>query len=139
MEFTRTETIRFKHVDYAGIVFYPRFLEMLNDLVEDWFAEMGRPFSSMHEKGFGIPTVDLNVQFKKAARIGDELAKSLWVSTLGGSSVTFGFAFTHADESLCLSGTATLVNVKMNQDRTGISAAPFPDDIRQKIESYKKN
>jgi len=139
MEFTRNQTIRFKHVDYAGIVFYPRFLEMLNDLVEDWFSEMGRPFSSMHEKGFGIPTVDLNVQFKKAARIGDELEKSLWVDKLGGSSVTLGFAFTHADGNLCLSGNATLVNVQMNESRDQISAASFPDDIRQKIESYKKN
>ena len=32
--FTKQEKIKFKHVDYAGIVFYPRFLEMLNDLVE---------------------------------------------------------------------------------------------------------
>ena len=38
--FIKTEKIRFKHVDYAGIVFYPRFLEMLNDLVEDWFEEV---------------------------------------------------------------------------------------------------
>ena len=64
--FTKQEKIRFKHVDYAGIVFYPRFLEMLNDLVEDWFEEaLDRPFSKIHETN-GIPTVDLKVQFKKA-------------------------------------------------------------------------
>ena len=136
MTFTRKETVRFKHVDYAGIVFYPRFLEMLNDLVEDWFAEMGRPFSSMHEKGFGIPTVDLDVQFKKAARIGDDIQKSLWVERLGGSSVTFGFRFSHADGSLCLEGKATLVNVEMNEARDGISAAPFEGNFREKIETY---
>ena len=47
--FTKQEKVRFKHVDYAGIVFYPRFLEMLNDLVEDWFEEaFDRPFSKIH-------------------------------------------------------------------------------------------
>jgi acyl-CoA thioesterase FadM len=37
--FIKQEKIRFQHIDYAGIVFYPRFLEMLNGLVEDWFEE----------------------------------------------------------------------------------------------------
>jgi 4-hydroxybenzoyl-CoA thioesterase len=91
--FTKSEKIRFKHVDYAGIVFYPRFLEMLNDLVEDWFEEaLDRPFSKIHETN-GIPTVDLKVQFKKAARLGEVLTKSLWVIRLGGASVTCGFQF----------------------------------------------
>jgi 4-hydroxybenzoyl-CoA thioesterase len=109
---------------------------MLNDLVEDWFAEMGRPFSSMHETGFGIPTVDLSVQFKKAARIGDEIEKSLWVEKLGGSSVTFGFSFSHADRSICLEGKATLVNVEMNAARDGISPAAFGGGFREKMLTY---
>ena len=91
--FIKKEKIKFKHVDYAGIVFYPRFLEMLNDLVEDWFEEgLDRPFSKMHETN-GIPTVDLKVQFKKAARLGDILTKKLWVKNLGGASILCGFQF----------------------------------------------
>ncbi|RZJ29501.1 MAG: acyl-CoA thioesterase, partial [Flavobacterium sp.] len=115
--FTKTETIRFKHVDYAGIVFYPRFLEMLNDLVEDWFEEaLDRPFSKMHEFNKGIPTVDLKVQFKKAARIGDELKKLLWVISIGGASVNCGFKFVHSDGATCLEGEVTLVNVALDKD-----------------------
>ena len=80
--FTKQEKIRFKHIDYAGIVFYPRFLEMLNDLVEDWFEEaLERPFSKMHETN-GIPTVDFKVQFKNAARIGETLTKKLCITPL---------------------------------------------------------
>jgi 4-hydroxybenzoyl-CoA thioesterase len=33
--FIKQEKIRFQHVDYAGIVFYPRFLEMLNYIDEN--------------------------------------------------------------------------------------------------------
>jgi 4-hydroxybenzoyl-CoA thioesterase len=135
--FTKPETIRFKHVDFAGIVFYPRFLEMLNDLVEDWFAEaLERPFSNMHEHGKGIPTVDLNVRFKKAARIGDSLEKSLWVIRLGGASVTCGFRFSHQDDATCLEGEVTLVNVAIDKDAGGISAEPFSDETRQRIQKY---
>ena len=134
MNFTKTEPIRFKHVDYAGIVFYPRFLEMLNDLVEDWFAEaLDRPFAKIHEQNVGIPTVDLKVQFKKAARIGDVLTKQLWVINLGGASVTCGFRFADENDKTCLEGEVTLVNVKLGD---GIKAEPFTDDTRIKIEKY---
>jgi 4-hydroxybenzoyl-CoA thioesterase len=106
--FTKQEKIRFKHVDYAGIVFYPRFLEMLNDLVEDWFEEaLDRPFSKIHETN-GIPTVDLKVQFKKAARIGELLTKKLWV-----------------------------INVGISNGRDAIKAEPFSEDMKTKILKYQ--
>ncbi|CPO21707.1 4-hydroxybenzoyl CoA thioesterase [Bordetella pertussis] len=28
--------VRFRHCDPAGIVFYPRYFEMINDFVEEW-------------------------------------------------------------------------------------------------------
>lgn len=137
--FTKTETVRFKHVDFAGIVFYPRFLEMLNDLVEDWFAEaLDRPFSKIHETN-GIPTVDLKVQFKKPARIGDELSKSLWVKNVGGASVNCGFRFAHADGSVCLEGDVTLVNVGLNEARNEIKAVPFNDETKARISQFAVN
>lgn len=137
MKFTKTETIRFKHVDFAGIVFYPRFLEMLNDLVEDWFEEaLDRPFSKIHENNTGIPTVDLKVQFKKAARIGDVLAKQLWVQNLGGASVTCGFKFEDENGKTCLEGEVTLVNVALNKGTGDIKAEAFSEEIKSRINKY---
>lgn len=134
--FTKTEKIRFKHVDYAGIVFYPRFLEMLNDLVEDWFEQaLDRPFSKIHETN-GIPTVDLKVQFKKAARIGEVLTKSLWVKNLGGASVTCGFKFENENGKTCLEGEVTLVNVALNKDTADIKAEAFSEATKARINKY---
>ena len=139
MTFHKIEQIRFRHVDFAGIVFYPRFLEMLNDLVEDWFADaLDRPFSKIHET-HGIPTVDLKVRFKNAARIGDRLEKSLWVLSLGGSSVTCGFKFMKDSGELCLEGEVTLVNVAIAKQTGAIKAEPFDDATRQKISKYLKS
>src|SRR6476660_1587952 len=118
--FITKEKIRFQHVDYAGIVFYPRFLEMLNSLVEDWFEEaLDRPFSKMHTTN-GIPTVDLKVQFKKAARLGEILTKKLWVKNVGGASVNCGFRFEDENGKTCLEGQVTLVNVVIAEDRNNI-------------------
>lgn len=132
--FSKPETIRFRHTDFAGIVFYPRFLEMLNDLVEDWFAEcLDRPFSKIHETN-GIPTVDLKVQFRKPARIGDILEKQLWVTRCGGASVTIGFRFVHTkDNTTCLEGEATLVNVGLNEARNEITSVPFSEEMKTRI------
>lgn len=135
--FIKQEKIRFKHVDYAGIVFYPRFLEMLNDLVEDWFEEaLNRPFSKMHETN-GIPTVDLIVQFKNPARLGEIITKKLWVKELKTSSVICGFQFVNEAEKIVLEGEVTLVNVKIQDDRQSIKAEPFNEEIKLKIKNYE--
>ena len=137
--FIKQEKIRFKHIDYAGIVFYPRFLEMLNDLVEDWFEEaLERPFSKMHETN-GIPTVDLKVQFKNAARIGENLTKKLWVKELKTSSIICGFRFVNQNEQTVLEGEVTLVNVKIQEDRQGIKAEAFNEEMKEKIMNYKQD
>ncbi|MFZ4105813.1 acyl-CoA thioesterase [Flavobacterium sp.] len=134
--FIKQEKIRFQHVDYAGIVFYPRFLEMLNCLVEDWFEEaLERPFSQMHESN-GIPTVDLKIQFKKAARLGEVLTKKLWVNHLGGASIVCGFSFEDEQGKICLEGEVTLVNVTINEDRKDIKAAPFNEKMKNRIMNY---
>lgn len=137
--FIKTEKVRFQHIDYAGIVFYPRFLEMLNGLVEDWFEEaLDRPFSTIHETN-GIPTVDLKIQFKKAARLGDILTKSLWVITIGGASVVCGFKFEDEQGKTCLEGEVTLVNVHIAEDRATIKAEAFDDEMKEKIGRYQIN
>lgn len=135
--FIKQEKIRFQHIDYAGIVFYPRFLEMLNCLVEDWFEEaLNRPFSKMHQTN-GIPTVDLKVQFKKAARLGEMLTKKLWVKELKSSSVICGFQFEDENGNTCLEGEVTLVNVKISEDRNSIKAEAFNEEMKERITNYK--
>jgi 4-hydroxybenzoyl-CoA thioesterase len=86
--------IRFAHCDPAGIVFYPRYFEILNGVVEDWFAEeLGFSFQEILKSGLGIPTVHLNVDFIAPSRLGDELWVTLAVTGLGSSSVTIEVVF----------------------------------------------
>lgn len=135
--FNKQEKVRFQHVDYAGIVFYPRFLEMLNGLVEDWFEEaLDRPFSKMHETN-GIPTVDLKIQFKNTARLGEILTKKLWVKELKNSSIVCGFVFINETEATVLEGEVTLVNVAFNAERNGIKSEPFTEEMKNKIMNYQ--
>lgn len=134
--FIKQEKIRFQHIDFAGIVFYPRFLEMLNGIVEDWFEEaLDRPFSKMHETN-GIPTVDLKIQFKSPARLGEVITKKLWVKELRNSSVLCGFQFVNETENTVLEGEVTLVNVSISEDRNSVKSEAFNDQMKEKMANF---
>jgi len=123
--FVHTTPVRFAHVDAAGIVFYPRFFEMLNAAVEDWFAALGRDFRSLHlGDRIGTPTVRLEADFVAPAMLGDMLAISLTPVRVGTSSCTYRFAFT-AEGTLRLKGEGVLVCMDLTAQRS----RPWPDAI----------
>ena len=71
--FSREVVVRFEHCDAAGLMFYPRFYALVNEMVEDWFAVLGRPFKQMHvDQKKGVPTVKIDAEFlqSRARRIG---------------------------------------------------------------------
>ncbi|MEZ5995809.1 MAG: hotdog domain-containing protein [Hyphomonadaceae bacterium] len=87
MKFTRDIVVRFEHCDAAGLMFYPRFYALVNEMVEDWFAVLGRPFAAMHvTQRKGVPTVKIDAQFERPARMGERLRQQLHVAHLGHSS-----------------------------------------------------
>lgn len=90
MRFEREKLIRFHHCDPAGIVFYPQYLVLCSELVEDWFAEgLGTDFHRLHhELGLGIPMRHLEADFLAPSRHGDVLTYSLSVSRIGNRSMT---------------------------------------------------
>jgi 4-hydroxybenzoyl-CoA thioesterase len=134
--FEKSEKIRFEHIDQAGIVFYPRFLQMLNGLAEDWFDEaLGWPFHEMHPR-YGVPTVQLQVQFKKPARLGEIIQKKLWVKKLGSSSAHCGFRFEDQQQHVILEGEVTLVCVSILSETEEINAMPWPEEVKQKMNTF---
>ncbi len=133
MTFTRPYTIRFAHCDPAGIVFYPQYFVLLNDHVEDWFAQaLGTDFRALHEdRRLGVPTVHLSCDFTAPSRLGDIVDFSLTVTRLGNASVTLSrSASCNGQNRLTL--TQVLTCLDMNTGR----ACPWPDDIRAAMTEY---
>lgn len=91
MAFTRRQKIKFKHCDPAGIVFYPRYFEMINDCVEAFFEDvLDYPFGPMHPDN-GVPTVQIETQFTAPSRLGEVIEITLSVQNIGRSSLDLGF------------------------------------------------
>lgn len=126
--------VRFNHVDAAGIVFYPRYFEMVNQTVEQWFeADLGLPFAEMHKGArSGVPTVDLDFKFRRPSRLGDRLHFRLSIRALGRSSATLWLTVTGPDaDDLRMEGQVTLVYVEDNNGT--YHAADWPVPVRERM------
>ena len=110
MHFSYPQKVLFKHCDPAGIVFYPRFFEMINDAVEAMFRDVLEwPFEDMHPDA-GVPTAALNVRFKRPCRHGDQLELCLELTRLGGTSLSLTTRAMRQG-TLCFEADQTLVCV----------------------------
>ncbi len=109
-EFTLSQKVLFKHCDPAGIVFYPRYFEMINDAIEAFFDEvLGASFVEIHKTG-GVPTAQIQTTFNAPSRHGDVLQISLKPKRVGGSSLDVQFQAKSGTE-IRFFGISTLVYV----------------------------
>jgi len=128
MDFTRPILIRFQHCDPAGIVFYPRYFEMCNQMVEDWFSEgLGLSFQRLHQElGLGVPTVRVECDFMRASRIGEDLRFTLRLREIGTKS--FRVEVTGAaNDGERLRANLTLVCVQLGDT---LRSVPIPPALR---------
>ncbi|MCH8618875.1 thioesterase family protein [Undibacterium sp. TS12] len=134
MKFTSQLAIRFAHCDPAGIVFYPRYFEMINGVVEDWCADgLGVSFHEMHiRRSIGLPTVHIETDFIKVAELGEILLAELSVIKLGASSAEVEILISGPQHDARLK--ARLVLVMM--DLTLRKAVALPDELRDGMKKY---
>lgn len=131
MIYHRTIPVEFNHCDPAGIVFYPRYFEMTNSVVENFFREVVlHPFAAMMASGEGVPTARIETDFHLPSRLGDVLDWRLVVTRLGRSSVGFDVA--------CWCDGARRVSVKLVLVRVGAdgSPRPWPGALRDRINAF---
>ena len=131
MIYTRIMPVEFNHCDPAGIVFYPRYFEMTNSLVENFFADVvGHSYATMMAAGQGVPTARLEVNFKMPSRLGDKLEWALQVTRVGGSSVGL-VATAMENNAVRLIADLTLVWVE------GGKPTGWPAAIRAKLTEFQ--
>lgn len=128
--FRRSELVRFQHCDPAGIVFYPRYVEMVNATIEDWFAAViGISFAEIHTTlETALPARSLALDFRSPSRIGEVLEFSVAVTKLGTSSLGLTITARHADE-IRFVADMVLVHVP----KASFRPAPWPERFRTAI------
>lgn len=132
--FGNSVRVRFKDCDAAGIVFFPRYFEMLNDLVEDWFRDaLGWSFADMHGAGrAGVPTAALSTCFVAPSRLGELLTRELRVTQVGRSSFSLQVRFVGPAGDLRVEIAQRLVCV----DTGHMAPRALPPEVRSAMERF---
>lgn len=136
ISFTRETTVRFEHCDPAGLMFYPRFFALVNEMIEDWFAgPLACSFKTLHvDQRKGVPTVKLDATFIRPARIGATLRQDLKVTHLGRTSCRL-----HHKASVAGDIAASFEHAIVYVDLASMNPEPWPASLRAAMSRYLEN
>nr|WP_301538382.1 thioesterase family protein [Providencia rettgeri] len=131
LKFSRPHKIHFSQCDPAGIVFYPQYFVMFNNLLEHWFDELiPQGFAGyILEQRFGLPTVHLDAEFTAISRMGDEVMLELHVERIGSKSLTLRQRCIGREGELRMQVTQTYVTTSLVTHQ----AIPIPDILYQAL------
>jgi 4-hydroxybenzoyl-CoA thioesterase len=130
--FELQDSIRFSHCDPAGIVFYPQYFVLFNNLMEAWIDDLGIGFANLlGERRTGLPTVRLEADFRAVSRMGDRVRLSLGVAQLGQRSIQLQLACHGLDGELRMQARQVVVCTSLHTHQ----AIEIPADLRQAIQA----
>ena len=134
MAFRTSVPVRFGDVDYAGIVFYPKFFIYFHEAFEQFFEDARISYERLlAERRVSFPTVHIEVDYKAPLKYGDRLDLEVTVAKLGNRSATFRYAgYRHADGKHAVTALITTACVDMNR----FAAIDIPDDLRALFERF---
>ncbi len=129
MAYVQRIPVRFDHVDFARIVFFPRFFSYCHQTFEDFFGdEVGVPYAQMvGQRKVGYPSVHAEADFKSPLRFGDVCRVVMETLKLGDSSISSRYRL-YLGDSAQLCAEARIVTVAMAMD--GFTSISLPDDVR---------
>ena len=132
--FEATRVLRFGDCDPAGIAYYPRYFDLLNGVVEDWWISMGVPWKVLFgERRIGLPTVRFEVDFRAPAFLEDELRFTLSVKRIGSKSVDLDHVVQRGATTLWQCAQ-TLVATSLETHQS----IAWPDDLRAALVSFQE-
>ena len=130
----RTEKmIRFHHCDPTGVVFFPQYLVLCHEVIEDWI-ENGLKIgfrNLLKNLGLCTPTVNLHCDFIAPSRFGERLSFDLTVLRLGNSSIRLAIR-AHLSDQVRMRAELVIVLTELAVFR----AVPIPDDLRQRMLAF---
>lgn len=126
--------VRFGHCDPAGIVFTPRYFDILNEAIERFFIEaLGFDYYGLlTERRVGLGYVQAACEFWKPSRMGDVLDVAVLVERIGRASYTLVLPILNGETEVA---RGRLVTAPASLDK--MTSSPIPTDVRAALTSYQ--
>ncbi len=131
--YTKTQKVYFGHIDRAGIIYHPHYIDYFNQAYEDFLEDLGFDDKNMlADVGVKIPVVNVDVDFVAPVKAGDRLRIEVTVKKVGTTSVCFHFrALEVRDDTLVAKGDVTRVTVDTSFEPTSV-----PEGLRQALQPH---
>jgi 4-hydroxybenzoyl-CoA thioesterase len=131
--FVTYKLIRFHHCDPAGIVFYPEYFVLFNELVEDWFNHgLSINYADFHQvQRLGTPMAHIECDFLSPSKIGEVLHFHLTVKRIGTTSITLAVE-ARAEGEVRVRATLVVVHASMETHRP----VPIGPELREKLAQF---
>ena len=121
-------TIGLRHTDAAGLIFYPRLFELVQDTLEVAMHDAGVPVAErIHGDGPIVPIVHCEADFMRPLRLGDHVTVELRSERVGTSS--FGLVFRVLNGAGEEAARARVVHTSL--DRSTGRATPLTGEMRR--------
>lgn len=132
--FAKERLIRFSHCDPAGIVYFPQYFVLFNELAEDWFNEaLGIDYANLiGARRIGLPTVAIDTEFRVISRQGDRVQFGLTLERIGRRSMTLELDCRGPGGELRVAARQTLVSTDLDTHR----ATALPPDVLAALHQF---
>lgn len=129
--FVDPRVIRFQDIDAAGIIFYPRVLEMFHDAYGALLGFAGVPLPEVVKRGEWIaPARHAEADYFKPLLFGDEVGVEISRAHVTETEVVLGYRIVRSGGEVCVVGQVVHTFV----DRATFKRRPIPEAVRRAFE-----
>lgn len=122
--------------DTAEIGYAANFVNFAEEAIEQWWeAVLGTNWYELKRANQGNPMVGVDLNIASPLVVGDRMDVSVTIAHLGRTSIHYWVEGHKVGGGLSFSGTYKHVLVS-ELNNAGITALPWPDDWRRRIEGY---
>ena len=117
--------VRPTELDSMGHVNNAKFLEYMEWSREDWYNKAELPFDSFTALGLGTVVVNLNINYRKEARLGQRLNVTTEPICKGRTSFVLRHEIVNADDEIVADANVVNVTIDLKSRR----ASPLPNAL----------
>ncbi|WP_292294426.1 hotdog domain-containing protein [Marivita sp.] len=131
--YTYVHDVMLRDCEPSGIVFLPRYFEMVHTVIENWLDEaLDWPMSQIQgSDGLSLPFVNISADFPAPSRLGDRLTWRLVVREVRRSSMWLELTgTTGAETRVTVTGTLVL------SEAVALRTRRWPDAITERVRDY---
>ena len=108
--------VRYSETDQMGFVYYGNYAQYLEIGRVSAMKKAGISYQAVEESGIGLPVLNLNIDYKRAARYDDEIRIETTVKEMPSNRITFDYEI-YRGEELLIEATTTLFFMDLQTKR----------------------